>query len=489
MEKMDKLLNYLQEIADNCYISSLMHWEMDIVAPKKSIDYLINVKTKVETKTFELATNKEYKKLLDDVINSKEYDSLSIEEQRYIKELQEEYEKDERVPSNFYEEYSELRSKANAIWVEAKRQKDYDIFKPYLEKIIDMTKKYYEYRYPNATNLYDCMLNEYETDMTSEIIDKLFADLKKELIPIIKQLKPVKEQETKQEHTNEELIKIAKYILNYIGFDNDRGTLGIFPHGYTCKLTNDDIRITLSDNKNIIDFVTTVIHEGGHGIFEQSVGENLSKFPIYGVGKFALHESQSRFYENILGRNINFWKPIYDEIKQDMKLEISLEEFIKILNQAQPSFIRTQADELTYCLHIILRYEIEKDLFDGKITVEELPRIWNEKTKEYLGLEVQNNADGILQDVHWSQGNFGYFPSYLIGSILDGMLMKNIEENLGNINELLASGKITEITNYLKENIHKYGGTYTINELTKRLCRKELTVEPLIEYFKEKYMN
>lgn len=487
MEKLNKLINYLQEIADTSYIATLMHWEMDITAPKKSLDYLIDVKTKVELKAFELSTSREYKQLLDDVVNSEEFKTLTIEEQRYLKDLSDDYEKDQRVPSDFYEEYSSLCSKSNAIWVEAKEKKDYQIFKPYLEKMITMTKQYYSYRYPNTDNLYDCMLNEYETGMTSNKIDKLFTELKQAIIPIVKNLKVTKIGEPRNKYTKEELLDIASYLLNYIGFDNERGALGIYPHGYTCKLNNNDIRITFSNNKSIFDHVCTVIHEGGHGIFEQSINQNLTKYPTYDIQKYALHESQSRFFENILGRNINFWIPIYDELKEKLKLDISVEDFVSYLNKPQASFIRTEADELTYCLHIILRYEIEKDLFTGKITTEELPSIWNQKMQEYLGLEVTNDADGILQDVHWSQGSFGYFPSYLIGSILDGMLIEFIEQKLGSIDKILKEGNIKQITQCLQENIHQYGGTYTIEEITNKLCHKELSAQPLIEYFKSKY--
>lgn len=489
MENLNKLLNYLHQIADASYIATLMHWEMDITAPKKSLDYLIDVKTKVELKIFELATNQEYKTLLDNVINSSEYTNLSEEEKRYLQKLADDYEKEQRVPAEFFAEYASLCSKANASWVEAKEKKDYSIFKPYLAKIIDMTKQYYLYKYPNTTNLYDEMLNEYETGLTSSKIDRLFTELKKEVIPLVKNLQVTRKSAVQQSYTNEELLDIAKYLLEYIGFDNERGALGIYPHGYTCKMNNNDIRITFSSNKNIFDHVCTVIHEGGHGIFEQSIGQNLAKYPTYDIGKYALHESQSRFFENILGRNINFWLPIYNEQKEKLKLDMSVEEFVSILNQAEPSYIRTEADELTYCLHIILRYEIERELFDNKITVDELPAIWNKKMQEYLGLTVTSDAEGILQDVHWSQGSFGYFPSYLLGSILDGMLIEAVEANVGNIDELLKNGQIKKITKYLQDEIHKNGGAYNIEEVSQKLSNQELSVQPIIKYFKEKYQK
>ncbi len=489
MEKLNKLLKYLEQISDASYIAGLMHWEMDINAPEKSIDYLIDVKTKVEMKIFELSTSKEYKALLDDVISSSEFETLSLSEQRYLKDLQEEYEKDEKVPADFFEEYSALCSKSNNAWVKAKIEKDYNIFKPFLKEIVQYTKKYYSYKYPNTNNLYDCMLNEYETGMTSDKIDPLFEELKKEIIPIVKKLKVTKIGEPHPTFTKEELLDIASYLLDYIGFDNTRGALGIYPHGYTIKLNNNDTRITFSNNKSIFDHVCTVIHEGGHGIFEQSISDTLKKYPTYSIDKYALHESQSRFYENILGRNVNFWTTIYEDIKEKLKLEIDCEDFVSYLNQAKPSFIRTEADELTYCLHIILRYEIERDLFSNKITVEDLPQIWNQKMIEYLGIEVTSDSDGILQDVHWSQGSFGYFPSYLLGSILDGMLLTSIEEKIGNIDTILKKGNIKQITKYLQENIHQYGGAYTFEEIAKNICKQNITVQPLVNYFKNKYQK
>lgn len=486
MTNYEKLNEYLKEILESSYLSSILNWEMDTIAPKKSFDFLVNVKTKMEMKTFKLSTDSQYAELLDNVINSDEYQSLSEEEQITLKDMKEDYESSKRIPADFYEEYCTLLSNSQNAWVEAKEKNDYNIFKPYLENIIDKTKKYYTYMYPDK-DLYNAMLDTYEKGVHKETIDKLFSELKKEIIPIVKQLKPALSLPKTKKFTNQELLDVAKYLLEYIGFDNSRGALGIYPHGYTCKFNNDDVRIVFSNKKPIFDHVCTVIHEGGHGIFEQSIGKNLRHLGISEINKYALHESQSRFYENILGRNYNFWTPIYKDINDMLNLNLSQEEFVNYLNNAHPSLVRTEADELTYCLHIIMRYEIERDLFDNKISVEELPKIWNEKTKEYFGLEIKNDADGILQDVHWSQGSFGYFPSYLIGSIFDGMLITTIEEELGSIDTLLSTGKIKEITKYLNEKIHSSGGAYSIEEVARRVCGKELTIEPLVKYFKDKY--
>ena len=202
-----------------------------------------------------------------------------------------------------------------------------------------------------------------------------------------------------------------------------------------------------------------------------------------------IHESQSRFYENVLGRNKNFWVPIYDKLGEILPQfkDISLDEFYREINHVRNSFIRTEADELTYCFHIILRYEMEKAIFRENILVEQLPELWNQKMQEYLEITPRNDAEGILQDMHWSDGSFGYFPSYLLGGIYDGMYIEQIEKELGDIDTILREGRIQEITKWLNEKIHQYGSTRTPKEVIQAVCGKEVSAEPIIRYFKEKY--
>lgn len=490
MKKLDKLLEYQKVISDIEYTINILNWELKVSTPKNAVDDLIKLITTYENKVFKLQTSKEYETLLTGVMASKEMESLEEAEQRYISNLYRHYKENKNIPNDFYMEYTELKNKTNIVWKDAKENNDYESFKPYLNKIIKMTKQYYKYIDKDAKNLYDVMLNQYETGLTSKIIDKLFNELKSELIPLIKEISSKGNKELKIKYSEEELLDTAKYLLNYIGFDMNRGILGIYPHGFTSKVGPNDVRIAFEHSSNPSKFVTTTIHEGGHGIFEQNIKPNLSRYENTSLGNlYALHESGSRLFENILGRNKNFWIPIYDEISKKLKLNISLDEFVNSLNHVEESLIRTEADEVTYCLHIILRYEIERDLFNGKLKVDDLPKVWNKKMKEYLNIEVENDSDGLMQDVHWSEGSFGYFPSYLLGTIYDGMFIDAIEKNLGSIDDLLKNGKIKTITNYLSDNIYQYGGAYTSLEIIKKLCGKELSVKPIIKYFKEKYVK
>lgn len=484
------LLDYQNRIAELEYLVNILGWELRTKAPVNSHEYLSEILNKHEVELFKLKTSDEYIKLLNNYLNSNEVNGHSNEINRYYEQFRKKYELDKRVPKDFYASYSALRIKCNTVWEVAKRENNYAMYKPYLKDMIEATKKYYRYMYPN-TNLYDGMLNSYESGMTSSVIDRLFAELKEAILPIVRKLS--KEEIAKpylQKYSSSTLLDTAEYLLDYIGFDMKRGALGIYPHGFTEKMNKDDIRIAFKSGDNPIDFVSTIIHEGGHGIFEQQMSSELGVIQNACIEEcYALHESQSRFYENILGRNINFWKPIYSDIKEKLNLELTLEEFVQELNSAHPSLIRTEADELTYCFHIIIRYEIERALFNDNIDVDDLPTIWNNKMKEYLGIEVPNDTVGIMQDVHWSEGSFGYFPSYLLGSIYDGMFIESIERDLGNIDEILAEGRIKEITKYLGEKIHQYGGAYNSKEVIERVCGKEIEVKPLIAYFKNKYNN
>ena len=233
----------------------------------------------------------------------------------------------------------------------------------------------------------------------------------------------------------------------------------------------------------------SAIHEGGHAIFEQNVDKDFWHTAAAQINMMGLHESQSRFYENILGRNPHFWTPIYEKMSELLPefKTIPFDTFVKAINDVHPSMIRTEADEVTYGLHIILRYEIEKAIFRDNVKTDDLPALWNQKMQELLGITPANDAEGILQDMHWSDGSFGYFPSYLLGSIYDGMYLEAIQKDLGDLDTVLENGRILDITHWLKEKIHRFGSMYNSKEVIERVCGKEISAQPLLRYFEEKY--
>lgn len=484
---MNNFIEYLNEINDKKMILYTLLWEIDTVIDDTYSSYNIEVASKLETEIFLMSTSSKYITLLDEYINSDEFKELEDFKKKYYLSLKECYEKEKRIPEDFYNDFCIQKNISKKVWAKAKKEKNYKLFEPYLIKNINMTKELYRYIYPNSNNLYDDMLNDYERGLKQKDIDPLFEELKKEIIPLVKNLKDKELEPININLSESKLYEISKFLLDYIGFDNKRGSLGIYPHGYTTKVSKNDVRIAFSKTNNLFDLSSTIIHEGGHGIFELYSEKEFNELNRVDVDLIALHESQSRFYENILGRNINFWIPIYEKFKKISGIDLSIDEFIKYFNNPKASFIRTEADELTYCLHIIIRYEIEKEIFNGNIDLNKLDEVWNNKYKEYLGLDVKEDDLGILQDMHWSDASFGYFPSYLLGSIFDGMLLEEINKEVGNVDELLKQGKIKEITKYLNTNIHKYANAYNIFETCKRVCKKDMNVMPLVNYFKKKY--
>ena len=481
---LERLKEYNEILFKKNYNINLLRWELMLEAPPKVKDYLINLINELQIELFKLGTSSEYKKLLEDYLNSNEVDKntdfyrVTLNNYRTLI-------KNERIPEEFLKRYNEVCSKANIVWKDAKEKNDYELFKPYLKQVIDVTRQFFTYYNPELS-LYDAMLDYHEAGMHQAELDSLFDELKVELIPLIQRVKKdsYPEKNYLRNYSTDELMECAKVLLEYIGVDMEGLSLGNYPHGFMNKLVNNDVRIAFSKTDDPTSFVSTIIHEGGHSLFEQNTSEEIRNEAIELYG---LHESQSRFFENVLGRNINFWIPIYDKVKEILKLDISIEEFVKELNYVVPSLIRTEADELTYCLHIIIRYEIEKAIFNNEISIDELPNAWNNKMKEYLGVEVSRDADGLMQDVHWSEGSFGYFPSYLIGNVYDGMYIEAIENNLGDIDTILKEGRIKEITKYLADNIYTHGSAYNGEEVINRLCGKDISVKPLVEYFKKKY--
>ena len=487
MTSYEKLTKYQKQINDLKHLINILDWDLRINCPTEAKDELIDLLANYELKLFKLKTAKKYKIILEECIDSKEYKELDERERICIKKLLDNFDKDSKIPNNFYQEYVKLVNKTNSIWEVAKEKNDYELYKPYLNKLILYTKKLYSYK-SNKKNIYDAMLEDYQVGWTTKEIDPLFNEIKKSLIPIIKNAK-IKEKSIKfNKNTSSQLMKCANYLLNYIGFDMNKGTLGIYPHGYTEKISDNDVRIAFNEYDTPDNFVQTIIHEGGHGIFEQNIKTHLSKYDNACIDELTdLHESQSRFYENILGRNKNFWSPIYKDVKNILDIDLSITEFVSLLNQVNPGPIRIKADELTYSMHIIIRYELERDLFSNKLSVEDLPDAWNKLYKDYLGVNVSNDSLGLMQDVHWAQGAFGYFPSYLLGNIYDGMILEALEKELGNIDNILKNGNIKIITNYLINNIHIYGGAYNSKEVIKRITGKSISATPIINYFKNKY--
>ena len=491
-KKLEELQKYLEEMNRYNHVVTLLYWDMRTCMPKGGFEKHTDAVAFFSTKQFQMSVAEELGKLLDALMDKDEFDALDDTWKFVVKKMKKDFDKNKQIPSEVFEKYVRVQAEAGHFWEEAKNKSDYSIFAPKLQEIIELTKEITGYQEPDK-EVYDALLNEYEEGMDSVTIDKIFGELKEELVPLIAKVtaeKMPKNPKLEGKFDVDAQEKVQKMLLDYMGFSWEKGAVGRTEHPFTLNFSSDDVRVTNHYyENNPISSIFSAIHEGGHAIFEQNVNPKYNGTVAGSCSYMGIHESQSRFYENMLGRNRNFWIPIYDKLGEILPQfkEISLDEFYKEINRVENSFIRTESDELTYGLHIILRYEMEKAIFRDGVDVTELPALWNQKMKEFFGITPKNDAEGILQDMHWSGGSFGYFPSYLLGNVYDGMLKEQIEQELGDIDTILAEGRILEITKWLNDKIHKYGSIRLPKETIMAVCGREVTAQPLIKYFKDKY--
>ncbi|MDO5346008.1 MAG: carboxypeptidase M32 [Lachnospiraceae bacterium] len=489
---LEQFKEYLNKINQYSRINTLLSWDMYTATPKLGYDGMADALTYFSTEQFVLSTADELYDMLQLLSQPEEYGQLDEAMQFTVRTMKRDMEKSRRIPRDFYESFVSAQNESMRAWREAKQTSDFSLFAPHLEKLIEMTRQKCSYTDPGR-NPYNVLLDQFEEGVDAAAIDQVFGELKEGLIPLVQKVLAAPQPDSsifQGIYDKNAQKKVQELLLNYIGFSMDAGVTSESEHPFTTGFSRNDVRITnhyYEDNP--ISAIFSAIHEGGHGIFEQNVNPALEGTPADDCCYMGVHESQSRFYENILGRNKNFWLPIYPKLQELLPplKNVSLDEFYREINHVQASFIRTESDELTYGLHIIIRYEIEQAIFRDNVPVSELPALWNQKMQEYLHITPANDAEGILQDIHWSDGSFGYFPSYLLGNIYDGMFLESLEKDLGSLDEILAAGNIRTVTDWLNRHIHWYGSLRLPKQVLQEVCGKPLSAQPLLTYFTKKY--
>lgn len=417
---------------------------------------------------------------------------LSQIQKRAVQLFRRQYEQLRRIPMAEYVDYEVLLNDSQAKWEEAKNKADFSIFQPYLEKIVGYNRKFAVY-YDAEKAPYDALLNEYERGLTMETLDKFFGALKDALVPLIAKVKAAPAIDSSflsRFYPASQQEKLSYLLMDALDIDKDRCTLAETEHPFTTEFNNHDVRITTHYYENALaSSMYSVIHEGGHAIYELDCDDRYNYTLLSGGVSMGIHESQSRFYENILGRSRPFLSYLFPKVKElfpEQLQDVDEELFYRAVNKAEPSLVRTEADELTYCMHIIIRYELEKRLLDGSLAVRDLPEAWNRLYRDYLGIDVPNDKAGCLQDSHWSNGLIGYFPSYALGSAYGAQMLACMERDLGDIWPRVSQGDLSHVRSWLKEHIHKYASLYEPDELFRRACG-EFDPKYYIDYLEEKY--
>lgn len=418
-------------------------------------------------------------------------DELDQLRRRQVEELRRSYAQLTRIPADEYMEYAMLTNEASDVWHRAKENSDFELFRPVLEKLVAFNIKFAGY-YDSAKAPYDALLNEYERGVDMEYLDGFFSTLRERIVPLLHAIGEKEQPDDsflRRHYPAEAQRKFSDYLMEVLGLDRAHCTIGETEHPYTLNFNNKDVRITTRyDEDNVASSMYSVIHEGGHAKYELGVCNEVQYTQLAGGVSMGVHESQSRFYENLIGRSRPFIEGIFPKMQEffpEQLSDVTAEQFYRAVNKAQPSLIRTESDELTNSLHVMVRYEIEKQLIGGTLEVKDIPETWNRLYKEYLGVDVPDDRRGCLQDSHWSGGAFGYFPSYALGSAYGAQMLKNMEGDI-DVWGPVSKGDLSGVSEWLREKVHQYGGLLEPADVVKNACGQ---FDPTVfaDYLEEKY--
>jgi len=415
-----------------------------------------------------------------------------LEKEAVLREIGRYFDRATSVPESLVKEISRMEPIATEEWIKARQNSDFSIFKGTLEKMVSLKRQMADH-IGYVVSPYDALLDEYEPDMRADRIRSIFSDLREELIPIVSKLTEVCKVVDASSVTTGYPIDLQERfftgILEKMGYDFQRGRMDVTAHPFTSG-SMDDVRVTLRyDENDIRPGLFSAIHEGGHALYEQGFLKDKYNTPIAESISLGIHESQSRLWENIIGRSHGFWKHMYPELQRtfpSMKDE-TLTEFHRGINTVKPSLIRVEADEVTYSMHIIVRFEIELDLIENRMDVDEIPSVWNEKYEKYLGITPPNDSMGCLQDIHWAMGAIGYFPTYSLGNLYSSQFYDAAARDIDDLSVKIENGDLNSLLQWLRTNIHQKGRLLSAEDLVKEVTGKDLEIGSFINYLKNKF--
>ena len=488
-EAKEKLTALQRKMAAYEHAQSLLYYDGCTSAPKGSACTRANSLSILSEESYKLYTGEETVQLLEFLDAHK--DELNEKEQRIVYLLLKDIREMAKIPMDEYVAYQELLVKADDVWHTAKETSDFALFEPYLQQIFDTNRKFAGYIAPEK-DPYDHYLNEYEEGLSREVCDRFFDTLKARLVPLIRKVGEMPQVDTsciKGHFIAQDQEKLAHWVMRVMCLDPAHIALSTTEHPFTTSLgSHEDVRITTHYyEENVSYSMFSVIHEGGHALYDSGSAEDMAFTALDGGISMGIHESQSRFYENILGRSKAFCGYVLPAMKAlfPQMLDVTEDEFFKAINVVEPSLIRTEADEVTYCLHVLIRYEIEKRVMAGELAVHDIPAEWNRLYKEYLGIDVPDDKHGCLQDSHWSGGLIGYFPSYAIGSAYGAQFLQKMKQDL-DVDALMAKGDFAPVNAWLKDKIWQYGRLYTPAQILDNVLGEPFDPNYYLDYLEEK---
>ena len=469
--------------------SGVLGWDQQVMMPEGGTPARSKQLSALSSVHHDMVTADETGELLDELDDA----DLTDEQAAVVREVRREYERADAVPVELVEEISETGSEALQAWEEAKAEDDFDEFAPYLEKHVKLKREYAEHIDPDR-DPYEVLFEEFEPCLSMERAESILAELREALVPMIEDIREsdVELAVDTFEGTfpEDEQEALSRDALELVGYDFDRGRLDVSSHPFTSGNQFDCRVTTRFDETDPLGAVGSTVHEFGHAQYNLGLPQEHFGTPLGTSRDLSVHESQSRLWENHVGRSEAFWReflPVFQEHFPQTE-EATVRDAYEAFNQVyEDNLIRVEADELTYHLHIVIRFEIERDLVRGDLDVEDVPGVWNDKYEEYLGIRPDTDSEGCLQDIHWSHGNFGYFPTYSLGSVMAAQLFEAAEAEIDDLDAKIAEGEFDDLHDWLGENVHRHGSRYETNELVKRATGEDFSADAFLDYVDEKY--
>jgi carboxypeptidase Taq len=486
-----------QEIRHFQSVLSLLHWDQETYMPPGGVTERSAQTALLSRHVHELKTSKRYRALLEKLVRlpsgAVKVKGLKKNHLVALREWVKDFTRSSKLPPPFVAEFAQVTSEASQVWAVAKQQNNFKLFAPFLRKIVQLNQKKAEL-YGFTEHPYDALVEHYEPSMTSRKLSTLFDPLQKELTRLVKKIGARKAPDTRflaGEVSPDIQREIGLELLTHLPLELGYTRLDLSNHPFSIALDPRDSRITTRlEPHRFVSTLFTILHEAGHSFYEMGLPIETLGTPLSEACSTSVHESQSRWWENWVGRSLPFWRFYYPILQKRLPArlkKVPLERFYRGINAVEPSFIRVEADEVTYCLHIILRFQIEKELIGGTLSVEDLPQAWRAKMEEFLGVAPPTDRQGCLQDIHWSLGDFGYFPTYALGNLLAAQFFSAFAKDHPDYEERIASGDLAFIRAWQKENIHRWGRAYDTEQLMKKVSGKSLSAGPYLAYLKAKY--
>ena len=493
---MKRLKNILLDIKKLESAASVLHWDQETYMPEGGGAFRAEVLAYMSLMHHQMATGQKLKDELSrhidlhsgEIVNI----TLSEGEKRLVYLLWKDLKKLSVLPEEFVEEMSKHTSATQQAWFKAKQANDYSAYAPFLEKMIKLKKQEAEYLgYEDKP--YDALLDNFEPGMTTEKVAKLFGDLKPRLVALVEKIRAtdqVDDSLLQQSFDTDEQWKFGMKVAEKMGLDMNHARQDVSAHPFTIGFHPEDVRITTRLNdKMLLSGLFSTIHESGHAIYEQGLNKEEFGTPLGEAASFGIHESQSRLWENQVGRSKEFWTyelPILKEHFSQLK-DVKLDDWYRMVNTVRPSLVRVESDEVYYSLHIMLRFDMENMIINGDVDVNDIPKLWNEKMKEYFGIVPETDSEGVMQDVHWSFGGFGYFPSYAMGNLYGAQILEQADKEISGLWDKIEEGDFMPLKTWLNEKVHHHGRFYDPEELIHALSGEGLSSDPFINYLEKKY--